>query len=53
MVRDIAAAYEFIDRLERARRSRSPGERAWGRRTKAELDRLDREIALALTQKRR
>ena len=52
-VRDIAAAYEFIDRLKRAPRSSSPGERAWGRRTKAELDRLDREIALALAQKRR
>lgn len=52
-MRDIAAAYEFIDRLKRAPRSSSPGERAWGRRTKAELDRLDREIALALAQKRR
>ena len=53
MVRDIAAAHEFIDRLKRAPRSRSPGERAWGRRTKAELDRLDREIALVLMQKPR
>jgi hypothetical protein len=52
-VRDIAAAYEFIDRLKRASRSSSPSERAWGRRTMAELDRLDREIALALAQKRR
>jgi len=50
-VRDIAAAYEFIERLERALRSRSPGERTWGRRTKAEFDRLDREIALALRRR--
>ena len=44
-------AYEFIERLDRAARSRGPGERAWGRRTKAELDRLDREIALALRRR--
>jgi hypothetical protein len=51
-VRDIAAAYEFINRLKRDLRSRDPHVRARARQTKAESDRLDREIALALAQKR-
>jgi hypothetical protein len=44
-------AYEFIERRDRAPRARGPDERTWGRRTKADLDRLDREIALALRRR--
>lgn len=55
VVRDIAAAYKFIEQQKRDLRSRDPQVRDRARRTKAELDRLDREIeqALALARRRR
>jgi hypothetical protein len=51
VVRDIAAAYKFIEQLKRDLRSRDPRVRERARRTKAESDRLDREIALALKRR--
>jgi len=53
VVRDIAAAYKFIDQQNRDLRSRRPQVRLRAQRTKADLDRLDREIAQALTRKPR
>jgi hypothetical protein len=46
LIEDIAAAYELVERLKRERSARA-------RRTRAEFDRINREIAQALARKPR
>jgi hypothetical protein len=53
LVREIAAAHEFVQQLKRDLRSPDPRVREHARRIKTEGDRLDREIAQALARKPR